>query len=162
MPLERIQHASLSAATAAGGQGERLGRTADAQQAQLPGPSQAQDDGQPVLSHTMHIMNVADAHIWQRKPTRSHLSEDILSANQSITTAGAAQGSHAGSERSSTAEHNKTEQGWHGQGESPDDDSESDDDIQVRAMDRTALLSSLVGSGAAEGAIESLVASLKY
>lgn len=42
------------------------------------------------------------------------------------------------------------------------DDCDSDDDIQVRPMDRIALLSSLIGSGAADDAIEGLVASLKY
>lgn len=42
------------------------------------------------------------------------------------------------------------------------DDSDSEDDIQVRPMNKHALLSSLMGSGGAEDAIESFVASLKY
>lgn len=166
MLLERYQHttrhASLRAATATCGLGGLPGRTADAQQAQLPTPSQSQDDGKPVLSHTTHIVNTADARIQQKKQLQVHLPETILSAKQGTTTAGAAQSSQARSEKSSSAEHEKTEQNRHGQGESPNDNSDSDDDIQVHAMDRTALLSSLVGSGAAEGAIESLVASLKY
>ena len=44
-----------------------------------------------------------------------------------------------------------------------EDDSDSEDDIQVRPLDKRALLlRNLVGSGAAEDAIESLVASLNY
>ena len=44
-----------------------------------------------------------------------------------------------------------------------EDDSDSEDDIQVRPLDKRALLlRNLLGSGAAEDAIESLVASLKY
>ena len=59
----------------------------------------------------------------------------------------------------------------HSSGEQQDDkqayqeqaeDTESDDDIQVRPMNREALLRSLMGSGVAENAIESFVASLKY
>ena len=42
------------------------------------------------------------------------------------------------------------------------EDTESDDDIQVRPMNREALLRSLMGSGVAEDAVESFVASLKY
>ena len=49
-----------------------------------------------------------------------------------------------------------------GDSRGPSDDCDSDDDIQVRPMDRIALLSSLIGSGAADDAIEGLVASLKY
>ena len=44
-----------------------------------------------------------------------------------------------------------------------EDDSDSEDNIQVRPLDKRALLlRNLVGSGAAEDAIESLVASLNY
>lgn len=44
-----------------------------------------------------------------------------------------------------------------------EDDPDSEDDIQVRPLDKRALLlRKLVGSGAAEDAIESLVASLNY
>ena len=42
------------------------------------------------------------------------------------------------------------------------EDAESDDDIQVRPMNREALLRSLMGSAVAEDAIENFVASLKY
>ena len=42
------------------------------------------------------------------------------------------------------------------------EDTESDDDIQVRPMNREALLRSLMGSAVAEDAIENFVASLKY
>ena len=42
------------------------------------------------------------------------------------------------------------------------EDTESDDDIQVRPMNREALLRSLMGSAVAEDAIETFVASLKY
>ena len=149
------QHDSISMATAAYGHEHWPGRAADAQQALLPIPSPAQDDAQTPPT-------VKNADLQQKEMAQADLARDTSLAHPEIIGAGAAERSQTGFESGSPAEHGQIEQDGHGHSESPTDDSDSDDDIQVRAMDRTALLSSLVGSGAAEGAIESLVASLKY
>ena len=159
------QHNSLSMALGPSDH-ERLSRgLAQPQRAQPPGPSQAQDDVQLVLSHTPHVVTSAKAHIQQDEPTPLSLCRADLvttSANSGEPSHGAAHSRQLGLKGGSPADDNNGDEGVDGQAESPTEISDSEDDIQVRAMDRTALLSSLVGSGTAEGAIESLVASLKY
>ncbi len=161
-PRHETQHDSTSMAIAACGHEQLPGRAADAQQTLPPNPSQAQDDAQPSSSQSPHTVASADADLRPGKLPQAHLARDASLAGPGIAIAGAAERSHTDSESGSPAERGELEQDECGHTESPIENSDSDDDIQVRAMDRTALLSSLVGSGTADGAIESLVASLKY
>ena len=170
MLLERqqsdTQHDSTSMATAACAHeqlpGRLPGRAADAQPALPPLPSQAQDDAQPIVSQSLHTVRDADTDLRQEEIAQAHLARDTSSADPDITAAGAVERSETGLGSGSPAEYGQVVEDGHDRSESLNNESDSDDDIQVRAMDRTALLSSLVGSGSAEGAIESLVASLKY
>ena len=159
------QRDSLSMASGPSEEGRLSRGIAQAQHTQPPSSSQAQDDVQLVVSQTPHVVTDADARMQQDDATVVSFCEVGLattSATLGMSRHGATESSQQGFRSGSPAADDNGEQGIGGQGGSPADDSDSEDDIQVRAMDRTALLSSLVGSGTAEGAIESLVASLKY